>query len=304
MGENFMLVKISDHLNFLISETGFTYCNCIVVEDDVRAILDTGADKGSLDSINPDGIDMVINTHHHYDHTRGNQYFTKSQIYIHPLDFKALNSREEKIIYNSLDLWDELMPGYDYTEAGILMGIEETEVEKTLHPDRLIEDKQIIDFGHTRLEVIHTPGHSAGHCAFWFPNEEFLFTGDICLTQAGPWYGEIYADPDAMIASINKLIELNPPRMTSCHINEICSDSRERLTEFRDRINKREDRIYDFLKREPADVHTIAEKKLIYRMHPTPFVLFWEKLMVVKHLQRLQAKGRIEPIENSLYRAK
>jgi len=299
-----MLVKVSDHLNFLVSEAGFTFCNCVVIEDDVRGILDTGADLGSLDSINPAGIDMVINTHHHYDHTRGNYYFGQTPIYIHELDFNALHSREENIIYNSIDAWDTLMPGCDYAEAAEIMGIRESEVERNLYADyHKLTGGQVIDFGRTRMEVIHTPGHSAGHCSFWFPNEEFLFTGDICLTQAGPWYGEIYADPDAMINSINKLIELNPPRMTSCHINEISYDCRERLIEFRDRIDKREERIYKFLRRQAADVHTIAEQKLIYRMHPTPFVLFWEKLMVVKHLQRLQNKGQIELVENGLYRA-
>ncbi len=261
-----MLVKISDHLSFLISEAGFTYCNCVVIDDDIKAILDTGADKGSLDAIHPETVDMVFNTHHHYDHTRGNQYFNNAQISIHSLDYNALNSREENILYNSIDSWEKLMPGYNYTEAAMIMGIEEAEVEKTLHVDHKLADKQVIDFGHTSMEVIHTPGHSAGHCSFWFPNEAFLFTGDICLTQAGPWYGEIYANPDEMIKSINRIIELNPPRMTSCHINEICIDNRERLTEFRDRIEKREDRIFAYLKRKPADVHMIAAEKLIYRM--------------------------------------
>lgn len=298
-----MLVKISDHLSFLISEAGFTYCNCMLIDDDIRAILDTGADKGSLDAINPDTVDMVINTHHHYDHTRGNMFFNNAQIYIHSLDYNALQSREENIIYNSIDSWEKLMPGYNYTEAAAIMGIVEAEAEKILRVDHKLVDKQIIDFGHTRMEVIHTPGHSAGHCSFWFPNEEFLFTGDICLTQAGPWYGEIYADPDEMIKSINQIIDLNPPRMTSCHINEICYDGRERLIEFRDRIDRRGERILAYLKRQPADVHMIAAEKLIYRMHPTPFVLFWEKLMVIKHLQRLQKQGRIEMVENGLYRS-
>ncbi|HZK87285.1 MAG TPA: MBL fold metallo-hydrolase [Syntrophomonas sp.] len=298
-----MLQKISDRLQFLISETGFTFCNCIVVEDDIRAILDTGADKKSIDSIHPENIDMVINTHHHYDHTRGNQYFQNSQLFIHALDYAPLTCKDEYIHYNSIDSWETLMPGYDYNEAAALLGIVEADMERNLRVDQVLNDKQIIDFGHTSMEVIHTPGHSAGHCSFWFPNEEFLFTGDICLTQAGPWYGEIYANPDDMIKSIDRLIELNPTRMTSCHINELCFDCRERLTEFRDRIYKREDRILKSIKHQPADLHQIADQKLIYRMHPTPFVLFWEKLMVLKHLDRLQQNGLIEVVENGLYRA-
>ncbi len=299
-----MLVKISDHISFLISANGFTYCNCVFIDDDVRAILDTGADKPSLDEIHPESVDLVINTHHHFDHTRGNRYFQQAEVLIHSLDFNALTSREESEHYNSLDSWRELMPGYDYNEAGIIMGIAEEDLLKNLRADIKLHDKQIIDFGHTSLEVLHTPGHSAGHCSFWFPNEEFLFTGDICLTQAGPWYGEVYSSPHDMIKSIDRLIELNAPRLTSCHINEICYDGRQRLIEFRDRINKREERIYNYLKDRPADVHEIADQKLLYRLHPTPFVLFWEKLMVLKHLESLQTQGRIESLENGYYRAK
>lgn len=298
-----MLQKITDHLHFLISESGFTYCNCIVVEDDIRAILDTGADKKSIDSIHPEHIDMVLNTHHHYDHTRGNQHFEKSRLYIHALDYAPLTSREDYMHYNSIDIWEALMPNYDYYEASVLMGIEEADLERNMRADQVLNNDQIIDFGHTQMEVIHTPGHSAGHCSFWFPNEEFLFTGDICLTQAGPWYGEVYANPDDMIKSIDRLIELNPPRMTSCHINEICYDCRQRLTEFRDRIHKREERIYKSLKIQPVDLHQLAEQKLIYRMHPTPFVLFWEKCMLLKHLHSLQQKGLIETVEKGMYRA-
>ncbi len=298
-----MIQKISDHLRFLISETGFTYCNCIVVEDDIRAILDTGADKNSIDSIHPENIDMVINTHHHYDHTRGNQFFPNSRLYIHALDYTPLANREDYIHYNSIDLWEDLMPNCDYTEASNLIGIAEDDVERNMRVDQVLNNNQIIDFGHTKMEVIHTPGHSAGHCSFWFPNEEFLFTGDICLTQAGPWYGEAYASPDDLIKSIDRLIDLNPPRMTSCHINDICYDCRERLTEFRDRIIKREERIYKAIKKQPVDLHQLAEQKLIYRMHPTPFVLFWEKCMLLKHLEHLQQRGSIEMFENGLYHA-
>lgn len=298
-----MLKKINDHLHFLISEAGFTYCNCIMVEDDVRAILDTGADRKSIESVHPERVDMVFNTHHHYDHTRGNQYFPQSRLYIHALDYAPLSSRENYLHYNSLDMWEKLMPTYDYDEAGVLMGIDNDDVERNLRVDQVLQHNQIIDFGHTQMEVIHTPGHSAGHCSFWFPNEEFLFTGDICLTEAGPWYGEIYANPNDMVNSIDRLIELHPLSMTSCHVNELYYDCKERLIEFRDRISKREDRIYKSIKKQPADLNQLAEQKMIYRMHPTPFVLFWEKCMLLKHLGSLQQKSLVAPEENGIYTA-
>lgn len=57
------------------------------------------------------------------------------------------------------------------------------------------------------------------------------------------------------------------------------------------------------MKKKPADIHEIADQHLIYRLHPTAFVLFWEKLMVIKHLERLEKMGLVKPIGNGLYTA-
>lgn len=299
-----MLIDISNRIKLLVSSAGFTYCNCLFIDDDIKAIIDTGADKKSLEEVKPQSIDMVINSHHHYDHIRGNQYFKNSEIKIHSLDYLPLQNRDEFDFYNSFDQWEELMPGVDSEKAGEELGIYQKEILPNLRADSTFEDNDVFDFGHVRMEVVHTPGHSAGHCSFYFPYEDFMFTGDICLTKAGPWYGEVYASADDMVNSINRIIEMKPKRISSCHINEVCNDSVARLSEFRDRIDKREERIYKYLKTTAADYHQIAGQNLIYRLHPSPFVLFWEKLMVLKHLDRLEKDNRIEKIENGLYRAR
>lgn len=299
-----MLVKISDNINLVLSETGFTYCNCLYIDDKVQTIIDTGADLKSLADINPEGIERVINTHHHFDHTRGNKLFANAQISIHQFDAPPLANREAFDYYNSFDMWGFLMPDTDYTDAARGIGLSEEQFIDIWGTDNTIYDGEFIEFGKTAVQVIHTPGHSKGHCSFWFPDEQFLFCGDICLTQAGPWYGEILSEPADMADSINRLIALKPAKIASSHINKVCTDCSQRLTEFRDRIYKREERIYNYLKTTAADVDQIAEKKFIYRMHPSPFVLFWEKLMVIKHLNNLLSLGLIEEVEFGLFKAK
>ncbi|MEA1961685.1 MAG: MBL fold metallo-hydrolase [Bacillota bacterium] len=297
-----MIVPISNRVKFLVSEAGFTYCNCVVIDDEVKTIIDTGAGEKSLNEIQPESFDLVLNTHHHYDHTRGNYLFPQAKVMVHSLDYKPLSSKADFEYYNSFTEWDTLMPNRDYTTSALQMGIVEKDIERNLRATGSLEDGEIIDLGHTRVEVLHTPGHSAGHCCFWFPEEEFLFSGDICLTDAGPWYGEVLSDPGDMIRSINRIIELNPPKMSSCHINEICTDAVPRLTEFRDRIYKREERIYKHLLHTAEDLDALTERKLIYRMHPSEFVVFWEKLMLLKHLNRLIDQGRAEKDENGIFR--
>lgn len=297
-----MLIPIDRRVKLVLSEAGFMFCNCIFIDDEIKAIIDTGADVQSLLAIKPAQTDMVLYTHHHYDHTRGHRFFSGAQTYIHASDTQALEDPQQYMYYNSIDRWEELMPGTDYREAAMQLGID-AKIVPLVDINGVLRDGQILDLGHTKVEVMHTPGHSAGHCCFWFPDQEFLFTGDICLTKAGPWYGEIMASPDQMLQSIDRLIALKPPRVCSCHINEIINNPAAAMQEFKQRIIKRDERIYSFLKKKPADLHEIAEQQLIYRLHPTPFVLFWEKLMVIKHLERLEKMGMVKSTEEGLFTA-
>lgn len=41
-----------------------------------------------------------------------------------------------------------------------------------------LADGQVLDLAGVRLEVLHTPGHTPGHCCFWVPEEGALFSGD------------------------------------------------------------------------------------------------------------------------------
>jgi glyoxylase-like metal-dependent hydrolase (beta-lactamase superfamily II) len=39
-------------------------------------------------------------------------------------------------------------------------------------------DGQVLALGGLEIEVLHTPGHTPGHCCFWVPGEGALFSGD------------------------------------------------------------------------------------------------------------------------------
>ncbi|MDO4540532.1 MAG: MBL fold metallo-hydrolase [Syntrophomonadaceae bacterium] len=290
-----MRVNISDKLSLMLTEQGFTYSNWLHIQDDVAAVVETGLNEYGLQGVKPERIDLVINSHHHLDHTRGNRLFSRAKVMIHEKETVILKNEEQYLYHNSADQWDALMPGADFEEAALFLGVnDEDQPFRSSREVIPLRDGQIIDFGTVRAEVLHTPGHSIGHCCFWFPNEEFLFSSDICLTAAGPWYGEHCADPADMMDSIDRIIALKPPRMVSSHMREPITDPLPRLKEFKSRIGKREERIYDYLRREPSDLHRLAAAKLVYHVHPTEFVVFWEKLMLLKHIERLQEQGRVK----------
>lgn len=290
-----MQIKISDKITLMLTEQGFTYSNWLYIDDDVQAVIETGMDEDGLQGLDPSRIDLIINSHHHLDHTRGNNLFPLAQVMIHELEAEILKSDDLFVHYNSLDMWDELMPGCDVWEAFEEVGF--NGYNRTYKPFDIsrkvasLKDGQILDFGSVKAQVLHLPGHSVGHCCFWFPQEEFLFSSDICLTKVGPWYGEHLANPAEMIRSIDRIIELAPPRIVSSHIHEMVENPIPRLVEFKQRIEKREERIYQHLLQHPSDIHNLAAANLVYRAHPTNYVVFWEKLMLLKHLERLEALG-------------
>lgn len=300
-----MQVKISDKLTLKLTEQGFTYSNWLYINDDVRAVLETGLDETALQGVDPKKIDIVINSHHHVDHIRGNGLFSNAQIMIHELETEIIKDEEKARISNSIDLWDELMPGLDYKTANQEINLALTpgcptpyDSSRTVLP---LKDGQVLDFGTVKAEVLHTPGHSAGHCCFFFPEEELLFSSDICLTKVGPWYGEHLSDPGQMMRSIDRIIALKPSRVVSSHIHEIVDDPIPCLYEFKQRIEKREERIYRYIVHSPSDIHSLADAKLIYRAHPSNYVVFWEKLMLLKHLERLEEQGRVKLSDGVYY---
>lgn len=293
-----MIYKLNKQVSILFTEEGFIYSNCLLVDDEVRVLVDTGAGK-LMEEIEPQTVDIVMNSHHHYDHVRGNELCSAAKILLHPLEHPPINMPEKVTATTG---WEDLMHE-DYTKYSKKMRVS---VEKILHSRRVdgeIHDGQVIDCGRTKIQVLHTPGHSSGHCSFFLPEEGLVFLGDICLTKVGPWYGDPEADIDAFISSINRILELKPDRLVSGHVNNIILDKPEvLLLEYRDRIYKREQRLLKNLIDNPQNIHELADKHLIYLAHPTPFVLFWEKCMIKKHLERLARHGQVEQLENGNYR--
>ena len=50
--------------------------------------------------------------------------------------------------------------------------------------DEHLTDGQSLTIGNLVVKVIHTPGHSPGHVAFYFPEQETLIGGDLILVNS------------------------------------------------------------------------------------------------------------------------
>ena len=82
--------------------------------------------------------------------------------------------------------------------------------------NRLLRDGDIVDLGGRQLTVLHTPGHSPGHCCFYEPERGYLFSGDLvyagCLDAFYPT-----TDPLLFWRSLRRIKELPVSRLFPGH---------------------------------------------------------------------------------------
>jgi len=130
-------------------------------------------------------ISQVINTHHHEDHIGGNALLQKElglTVYAHPLAVELIGEKME------LNPYQELVWGYP-----------EPTVVKPI-PDQ-------INTKNYHFQVIETPGHSPDHLSLYEPEQGWLFSGDLFVSEDQKVFR---ADEDlsGIIDSLQKVIQL------------------------------------------------------------------------------------------------
>ncbi len=101
-------------------------------------------------------------THGHFDHIA---------------DHEKVKARfpEAKVLIHRLDEPKAERPDAQVRMFGLSFVI------PPLNADGYVEDKQRLAIGCMEVEVIHTPGHSPGHVAYYFPKEKLLVGGDLII---------------------------------------------------------------------------------------------------------------------------
>jgi N-acyl homoserine lactone hydrolase len=163
--------------------------------DDWRVVNRSVADALAELDMSPADIDLVINTHLHFDHCGQNAVFKHAPIYVQRAEV-ARSKRESPELYKWFDFMNarfELLDG----DAEILPG----------------------------LSVLSTPGHTEGHQCVMVSSSDLLI-GDAAYTPA------VYADPELKIPgqasdvtawreSLSRIHALAPERVHFCHHTKI-----------------------------------------------------------------------------------
>ena len=80
----------------------------------------------------------------------------------------------------------------------------------SIHTDRLLNDKEVFDLAGIQVQVIATPGHTAGSCCYYLEKEKILFSGDT-LFQGSIGRSDLpTGDEETLIRSIKKKLMTLP----------------------------------------------------------------------------------------------
>ncbi len=71
-------------------------------------------------------------------------------------------------------------------------------------PDRWLQQGDKVRFGHIEMEVLHCPGHTPGHVAFFNAEARLVWVGDVLFSGSVGRTDFPRSDSDALLASIRQ----------------------------------------------------------------------------------------------------
>ena len=210
----FTVEKI-DAQTFAISEYRHweeTHCYLLYGQDK-SVLIDTGLGISNIKRI----VDClttlpvtVLTTHVHWDHIGGHGFFDR--IAVHEAEKDWINGSFPLPLHEVKKQLTKLPCAFpeefDPDAYQLFQG----------EPQILLHDGDCFDLGGRTIRVLHTPGHSPGHCCFYEQERMYLYSGDLvykgCLDAFYP-----STDPLLFYQSVKRLLELDVSRVFPGHHN-------------------------------------------------------------------------------------
>ena len=177
--------------------------HCYLLCGTKRALLiDTGLGVADLRAVVRQLTTLpvtVATTHVHWDHIGGHGLF--KDITVHPAERHWLDGQfplPPAVVRQNLTRRPCAFPeGFEPQNYRVFQGA----------PNRCVEDEDWFDLGNRRIQVLHTPGHSPGHCCFYEPQRNTLYSGDLIYAgKLDAFYPT--TDPQAFGRSVQRMSSL------------------------------------------------------------------------------------------------
>ena len=219
----------------------------LVVDGGRAAFVDTGTTPSvpnllaalAARGLEPGQVDWVLTTHVHLDHAGGAgelmRYLPRARCVVHPRGARHLVD-PAKLVAGPIAVYGQARYHALY---GDIVPVPE---ERILVP----EDGERLVLGARTLELIHTPGHALHHYCIVDLDTRRIFPGDnfgISYRDFDvdgrefimPTTTPVHFDPEAMIASIDRLMSYAPVAMYLTHFGEV-RDLERLAAQLKDRV--------------------------------------------------------------------
>jgi glyoxylase-like metal-dependent hydrolase (beta-lactamase superfamily II) len=268
----------------------YPFCHSVLVAGRIRAIIDASSDPDKLLSFQGEKpIDLLITSHAHEDHLVFNYLFSRSTFCAHAHDAPHFENLDSLI-----DCYGDMSP--EEFEKWRKFFLEECHY-RPRRPDLFLEEGQVMELGDTKMEILHTPGHTRGHLCFYFPKEKVLFTGDLDLTRIGPYYADRTSSLEDTLRSLERLKTYDTETYLTAHGKGIHEGNPDYIDRYLKIIFAREEKLMDLLGRGPKTLAQVVEEGIIYGQHPGILgawdLTLSERGMMIKHLDRLIRTNRV-----------
>jgi glyoxylase-like metal-dependent hydrolase (beta-lactamase superfamily II) len=151
-----------------------------------------------------------------------------------------------------------------------------------------LADGARVEAGDTHLEVVHTPGHSPDHLAFWHAETRTLFAGDLLILGTTVFIpassGGSLVD---YLHSLRRVLALGARRVFPAH-GPVIEEPEALLRAYLDHRHQREHQVLAALEVEPRTI-----EQIVARIYPalSADVLPMANETVLAHLQKLVHDG-------------
>lgn len=208
----FSVSKIDDNTFAINEDKHWEETHCYLLCGVKNALLiDTGLGVANIKKV-VDSLTLlpvlVVTTHIHWDHIGGHKYFENIAVHEAEKDWLSikfpipLQAVKHNLVCKPCDF------PLDFS-------IDSYQLPK-ISPQQVLHDGDCLDLGERKITVIHTPGHSPGHCCFYEPERKYLYSGDLiysgCLDAFYPT-----TDPQLFWQSVKKIQHLDVERVLPAH---------------------------------------------------------------------------------------